>query len=185
MSFGSLSGAAIAALNKGAAMARALHTTGEGGVSPHHLNGGDLVWQIGTGHFGCRSDDGTFSLPRLIDRVAATPSIRAIEFMLSQGAKPGLGGMLPARKVTPEIAEMRGVPAGVDCKSPAGRSAFGDVDGAARDHPRQDGSARRHQSAVGEGPFCVGLAQRMGPSGMIDVIGDAESAYRTPPSGRW
>ena len=72
-----------------------LHTTGEGGVSPYHLNGGDLVWQIGTGYFGCRNDDGTFSLSRLIDRVAATPSIRAIELKLSQGAKPGLGGMFP------------------------------------------------------------------------------------------
>ncbi|VAZ90796.1 hypothetical protein LAUMK35_01382 [Mycobacterium pseudokansasii] len=77
MSFGSLGGAAITALNKGAAIAGALQTTGEGGISPYHLNGGDLVWQIGTGYFGCRNDDGTFSLPRLIDPVAATPSIRA------------------------------------------------------------------------------------------------------------
>ncbi len=101
MSFGSLSGAAVTALNRGAALAGALHTTGEGGVSPYHLNGGDLVWQIGTGYFGCRNEDGTFSLPKLVDRVAATPSIRAIEIKLSQGAKPGLGGMLPGAKVTP------------------------------------------------------------------------------------
>jgi glutamate synthase domain-containing protein 2 len=174
MSFGSLSGAAIAALNKGAAMARALHTTGEGGVSPHHLNGGDLVWQIGTGYFGCRNDDGTFSLPRLIDRVAATPSIRAIEFKLSQGAKPGLGGMLPARKVTPEIAAMRGVPAGVDCKSPAGHSAFGDVDGLlelVETVAAETGLPVGIKSAVGEGPFWAELAERMARTGRgVDFV---------------
>ena len=95
MSFGALSGAAITALNKGSAMAGALHTTGEGGVSPYHLNGGDLVWQIGTGYFGCRNKDGTFSLSRLVDQVAATPSIRAIEIKFSQGAKPGLAACCP------------------------------------------------------------------------------------------
>jgi len=129
MSFGALSAAAVTALNKGAALAGALHSTGEGGLSPYHLNGADLVWQIGTGYFGCRDADGAFSLPRLIDRVAATPSIRAIEIKLSQGAKPGLGGMLPGAKVTTEIAAIRGVPAGVDCRSPAAHSAFHDVDG--------------------------------------------------------
>ena len=129
MSFGALGGAAITALNRGVAMAGALHSTGEGGVSPYHLNGGDLVWQIGTGYFGCRNDDGTFSLPRLVDQVAATPSIRAIEIKLSQGAKPGTAACLPGAKVTEEIATIRGVPAGVDCRSPAGHSAFRDVDG--------------------------------------------------------
>jgi len=89
MSFGSLSGAAVRALNQGAALSGSLHTTGEGGVSPHHLQGGDLVWQIGTGYFGCREADGSFSLSQLVDRVAATPSVRAIEFKLSQGAQAG------------------------------------------------------------------------------------------------
>lgn len=128
MSYGSLSGRAVTALNMGAAQAGCLHTTGEGGVSPFHLNGGDLVWQIGTGYFGCRDAVGQFSLSRLVDRAAATPSVRAIEFKLSQGAKPGLGGFLPGQKVTPEIAAIRGVRAGEDCASPAAHSAFTDVD---------------------------------------------------------
>ena len=174
MSFGSLSGAAITALNKGAAMAGALHTTGEGGVSPYHLNGGDLVWQIGTGYFGCRNDDGTFSLPRLIDRVAATPSIRAIEIKLSQGAKPGLGGMLPGAKVTPEIAAMRGIPVGVDCKSPAGHSAFRDVDGLldlVESIAAETGLPVGIKSAVGEGSFWLELAARMARTGRgVDFV---------------
>lgn len=110
MSFGSLSGAAITALNKGAALAGAMQNTGEGGLSPYHRNGGDLVLQIGTSYFGCRNEDGTFSLDKLKDVVAGAP-VKAIEIKLSQGAKPGLGGMLPGAKVTPEIAEIRGIPA--------------------------------------------------------------------------
>ena len=128
MSFGSLSAAAVTALNRGAAAAGCLQTTGEGGLSPYHLNGGDLVWQIGTAYFGCRDDDGSFSLPRLVERVEATPSIRAIELKLSQGAKPGLGGLLPGAKVTPEIAAIRGIPVGKDCHSPAAHGAFRTVD---------------------------------------------------------
>ena len=168
MSFGSLSGAAITALNKGAAMAGALQTTGEGGISPYHLNGGDLVWQIGTGYFGCRNDDGTFSLPRLVDKVAATPSIRAIEIKLSQGAKPGLGGMLPGAKVTPEIAAIRGIPVGVDCKSPAGHSAFHDVDGLlelVETIAAETGLPVGIKSAVGEERFWLELATRMARTG--------------------
>jgi len=128
MSFGSLSGAAIRALNLGAARAGTLQTTGEGGISPHHLQGGDLVWQVGTGYFGCRDEHGAFSLERLVARVDETP-VRAIELKLSQGAKPGLGGMLPGAKVTPEVATIRGIPVGVDCKSPPAHTAFTDVDG--------------------------------------------------------
>jgi glutamate synthase domain-containing protein 2 len=174
MSFGSLSGAAITALNKGAAMAGALHTTGEGGVSPHHLNGGDLVWQIGTGYFGCRNDDGTFSLARLKDQVAATPSIRAIEFKLSQGAKPGLGGMLPGAKVTPEIAAIRGIPVGVDCRSPAGHSAFRGVDGLldlVETVAAETGLPVGIKSAVGEEAFWLTLAERMARTGRgVDFV---------------
>jgi glutamate synthase domain-containing protein 2 len=174
MSFGSLSGAAVTALNKGAALAGALHTTGEGGVSPYHLNGGDLVWQIGTGYFGCRNDDGTFSLPRLIDRVAATPSIRAIEIKLSQGAKPGLGGMLPGAKVTPEIAAIRGIPVGVDCKSPAGHSAFRNVDGLldlVETIAAETGLPVGIKSAVGEDAFWLQLAERMARTGRgVDFV---------------
>lgn len=174
MSFGSLSGAAVTALNKGAAMAGALHTTGEGGVSPYHLGGGDLVWQIGTGYFGCRNDDGTFSLDRLIDRVAATPAIRAIEIKLSQGAKPGLGGMLPGAKVTPEIAAIRGIEVGVDCKSPAGHSAFRDVDGLldlVETIAAETGLPVGIKSAVGEAAFWPELAARMARTGTgVDFV---------------
>lgn len=127
MSFGSLSGPAIQALNKGAQLAGVMHNTGEGGLSPHHRQGGDLVLQIGTAYFGCRDAQGRFDLARLEDLVASAP-VRAIEIKLSQGAKPGLGGLLPAAKVTPEIAGIRGIPLGADCASPARHTAFHDVD---------------------------------------------------------
>ncbi|MFJ4852018.1 FMN-binding glutamate synthase family protein [Streptomyces sp. NPDC088730] len=127
MSFGSLSGPAITALNKGAAMAGAMQNTGEGGLSQYHRNGGDLILQIGTSYFGCRNEDGTFSLDKLKNVVAGAP-VKAIEIKLSQGAKPGLGGLLPGAKVTPEIAEIRGIPDGVDCASPSRHTAFQDVD---------------------------------------------------------
>lgn len=127
MSFGSLSGAAIRSLNQGAAGAGALHNTGEGGLSDHHRQGADLVWQIGTGYFGCRDEQGRFSLERLTETVASAP-VRMLEIKLSQGAKPGLGGVLPAAKVTPEIAAIRGIPEGEDCISPSRHSAFHDVD---------------------------------------------------------
>jgi glutamate synthase domain-containing protein 2 len=174
MSFGSLSGAAITALNKGAARAGALHSTGEGGISPHHLHGGDLVWQIGTGYFGCRDEDGSFSLPRLVDRVEATPTIRAIELKLSQGAKPGLGGMLPGAKVTPEIAAIRGVPVGIDCKSPSGHSAFHDVDellDLVEAIAAATGLPVGIKSAVGEQRFWDDLASRMARTGRgVDFV---------------
>jgi glutamate synthase domain-containing protein 2 len=168
MSFGSLSGAAVQALNQGAALAGALQTTGEGGVSPHHLHGGDLIWQIGTGYFGCRDDDGQFSLPRLIDQVAAAPSIRAIELKLSQGAKPGLGGMLPGAKVTPEISAIRGIPVGVDCRSPARHTAFDDVDGLldlVESIAAATGLPVGIKSAVGESKFWDDLVSRMAATG--------------------
>jgi len=128
MSFGSLSGAAIEALNRGAALAGCLHNTGEGGVSRHHEHGGELVWQIGTGYFGCRDEHGDFDLDRLVAQVRRAP-IRAIEIKLSQGAKAGLGGVVPGEKVTEEIAVMRGVPVGEDCISPPYHREFSDVDG--------------------------------------------------------
>jgi glutamate synthase domain-containing protein 2 len=127
MSFGSMSGNAIQALNRGAKLAGCMHNTGEGGLSEHHRQGGDVVLQIGTAYFGCRNPDGTFSLERLKDVVASAP-VRAIEVKLSQGAKPGLGGLLPAAKVTQEISEIRGIPMGQDCASPSRHTAFTDVD---------------------------------------------------------
>jgi glutamate synthase domain-containing protein 2 len=123
MSYGALSGNAIEALNRGAKLAGCLQNTGEGSVSAYHRNGGELVWQIGTGYFGCRDAAGRFDLARLKDVVAGAP-VRALEIKLSQGAKPGLGGMLPGPKVTPEIAEARGVPVGVDCISPPRHTEF-------------------------------------------------------------
>jgi glutamate synthase domain-containing protein 2 len=127
MSFGSLSGPAIMALNAGAKLANALHNSGEGGVSTYHQQGGDLIWQLGTGYFGCRDERGRFCLDRLQEGIAASP-VRAIEIKLSQGAKPGVGGMLPAAKITQEIAAARGIPMGQDCASPARHSEFHDVD---------------------------------------------------------
>jgi glutamate synthase domain-containing protein 2 len=128
MSYGSLSGVAVQALNRGAQLAGCFHNTGEGGLSPHHLQGGDLIFQIGTGYFGCREVDGRFSLPRLVQLVQAHPQIRALEIKLSQGAKPGLGGVLPRRKITPEIAAIRGIADDRDCVSPAAHTAFHDAD---------------------------------------------------------
>jgi glutamate synthase domain-containing protein 2 len=127
MSFGSLSGAAVEALNRGAALAGCLHNTGEGGLSVHHRHGADLVFQIGTAYFGCRDEHGRFELGRLKDLVAAAP-VRALEIKLSQGAKPGLGGVLPGAKVSAEIAAARGVPEGVDCVSPSRHAEFSDTD---------------------------------------------------------
>jgi glutamate synthase domain-containing protein 2 len=127
MSFGSLSGAAVDALNRGAALAGCLQNTGEGGLSVHHRHGGELVFQIGTAYFGCRDEHGRFDLDRLKDLVAGAP-VRALEIKLSQGAKPGLGGVLPGAKVSREIAEARGVPEGVDCVSPSRHAEFSDPD---------------------------------------------------------
>ena len=122
-----MSGNAIKALNRGAAQAGCMHNTGEGGLSPHHRQGGDIVLQIGTAYFGCRDEDGRFSLDKLKEVVESAP-VRAIEIKLSQGAKPGLGGLLPAAKVTREIAEIRGIPMGQDCASPSRHTAFTDED---------------------------------------------------------
>ena len=126
MSYGSLSAPAIAALNQGAKQCGCLHNTGEGGISKHHQLGGELVWQIGTGYFGCRNESGRFDMKRFLDVVAANP-VRAIEIKLSQGAKPGRGGLLPAAKITPEIAEVRGIPVGKDCASPSSHAEFRDI----------------------------------------------------------
>ncbi|HOZ65294.1 MAG TPA: FMN-binding glutamate synthase family protein [Burkholderiaceae bacterium] len=124
MSFGALSANAILALNSGAKRGGFAHDTGEGSISAHHrVHGGDLIWEIGSGYFGCRNDDGTFNADRFSDN-ARDPQVKMIELKLSQGAKPGHGGVLPGPKVTPEIAAARGVPEGVDCVSPASHSAF-------------------------------------------------------------
>lgn len=128
MSYGALSSAAISALNLGAAKGGFAHNTGEGGISPHHRKGGDLIWQIGTGYFGCRNPDGSFNGDAFAER-ATLPEVKMIEIKLSQGAKPGKGGFLPGSKVNDEVSKIRLVPTGRDVISPAGHSTFKTPDG--------------------------------------------------------
>jgi len=124
MSYGALSKNAIMALNKGAKIGGFAHNTGEGSMSPYHLkHGGDIIWQIGTGYFGCRDDEGNFN-PQTFKENASKDVVKMIEIKLSQGAKPGHGGILPAAKLTKEIAKIRHVPMGADVVSPPSHSAF-------------------------------------------------------------
>jgi glutamate synthase domain-containing protein 2 len=164
MSYGALSGPAVEALNRGAAAAGCLQNTGEGGVSPYHQSGGELVWQIGTGYFGCREIDGRFSMERLKTTVARVAAIRAIEIKLSQGAKPGVGGILPKAKITPEIAAMRGVATDRDCISPPAHTAFHDADSLldfAEGVAAETGLPVGIKSAVGDLEFWRDLARLM------------------------
>ena len=163
MSYGSLSAAAVEALNRGSHLAGCLHNTGEGGISRHHQHGGELIWQLGTAYFGCRDDNGDFDLKRFVDVVQAN-QVRAIEIKLSQGAKPGQGGLLPASKITPEIAQIRGIPMGRDCRSPGSHRAFHDVD-SMLDFVEQlaeaSGLPVGIKSAVGQMDFWDKLARQM------------------------
>ena len=163
MSFGSLSAPAVEALNRGCHRAGCLQNTGEGGISPYHRHGGELIWQIGTGYFGCRDAAGRFSMERFRERLVTAP-VRAIEIKISQGAKPGLGGLLPGVKVSPEIAAIRGIPAGKTCISPARHSAFGDVDSMldfVEKLAEESGLPVGIKSAVGEIGFWRELAHLM------------------------
>src|SRR4051794_34564896 len=173
MSFGSLSGAAVEALNRGAALAGCLHNTGEGGLSPYHRKGGELVFQIGTAYFGCRDEAGRFSLPRLKDLVASAP-VRALEIKLSQGAKPGLGGVLPGAKVSAEIAGTRGVPEGRDCVSPSRHAEFSDTDSLldwVELLAAETGLPVGIKSAVGDPGFWVELTDLMSRTGRgVDFV---------------
>lgn len=173
MSFGALSATAVEAINRGAGLAGCLQNTGEGGITSYHRHGGELIWQIGTGYFGCRDARGAFSLERFKETLASAP-VRAIEIKLSQGAKPGVGGLLPAAKVTPEIAAIRGVPAGVDCRSPSTHSAFRDPDSLldfAELLAAETGLPVGIKSAVGELDFWRDLAQLMDGTGRgLDFI---------------
>src|SRR4051795_2031679 len=124
MSFGALSPNAVRALNAGARKGGFAHDTGEGGFSPYHREmGGDIIWEIGSGYFGCRNADGSFNAEKFAE-TAVLDQVKMVELKLSQGAKPGHGGVLPAAKVSPEIAATRGVPMGEDCVSPSRHSAF-------------------------------------------------------------
>jgi glutamate synthase domain-containing protein 2 len=163
MSFGSLSAAAVTAINRGCGIAGALHNTGEGGIAPYHAQGGDLVWQIGTGYFGCRGPDGGFNRDMFLEQVAAH-RVRAVEIKLSQGAKPGMGGLLPGAKVTKEIAGIRGLPVGKDVYSPATHSAFSSADEMldfVEDLAEATGLPVGIKSAVGDHLFWEDLANLM------------------------
>ncbi|MBT8037044.1 MAG: FMN-binding glutamate synthase family protein [Verrucomicrobiae bacterium] len=164
MSFGSLGSAAIEALNKGCSLAECLHNSGEGGVSAHHQHGGDLILQLGTGYFGCRDDKGDFSLDALLQTVNSNPSIKAIEIKISQGAKPGIGGLLPKAKITAEIAAARGIPQDRDCASPPCHSTFHDTDTLLQfveDIATATGLPVGVKSAVGQIEFWHELAELM------------------------
>jgi glutamate synthase domain-containing protein 2 len=174
MSFGSLSGRAVEAINAGCKIAGCLHNTGEGGVAPYHQRGGELIWQLGTGYYGARRADGGFDLEKLMATVAAHP-VRAIEVKLSQGAKPGLGGVLPGAKVTAEIARIRGIPVGKDCLSPSAHREFKDVDGLLDFVERiaeATGLPVGIKSAVGDMDFWRQLAEAMDkdPGRGVDYI---------------
>lgn len=187
MSFGALSSAAVVALNRGAAATDCLHNTGEGGISRYHRNGADLIFQIGTAYFGCRDEDGRFDLARLRALVESAP-VRAIEIKLSQGAKPGLGGLLPGAKVTPEIAEIRGVPEGRDCISPSRHTAFRDVDSMldwVELLAAETGLPVGIKSAVGDPTFWDLLVDAMSNSGRgVDFV-TIDGVRAVPARHRW
>ncbi|MBX7059562.1 MAG: FMN-binding glutamate synthase family protein [Leptospirales bacterium] len=168
MSYGSLGKRAVSALNQGARMARCYHNTGEGGLSPFHQFGADVVWQLGTGYFGARDEQGRFSLDRALQRLQQNPNVCAIEIKLSQGAKPGKGGILPGAKVTAEVAAIRGIPQGKDCISPNAHSEFRDTRGLIDFIERladASGLPVGIKSAVGEHAFWEELAAMMRDSG--------------------
>ena len=171
MSFGALSANAIRALNEGARRGGFYHDTGEGSISQYHReNGGDLIWEIGSGYFGCRDADGGFSEERFVEN-ALSPQVKMIEIKLSQGAKPGHGGVLPAAKVSEEISRARGVPIGVDCVSPAAHSAFstpiGLLEFVARLREKSGGKPTGFKLALGHPWEWFGIAKAMQQSGIL------------------
>lgn len=189
MSFGSLSANAIRALNRGAKMGNFSHDTGEGSISPYHREfGGDLVWEVASGYFGCRNEDGSFSEERFA-AAATDPQVRMIEVKLSQGAKPGHGGVLPGAKVTPEIAATRGVPVGVDCVSPARHSTFDSPKGllAFVDRLRtlSGGKPAGFKLAIGHPWEWFGIAKAMHETGVLPdfiVVDGAEGGTGAAPA---
>jgi len=171
MSFGALAANAIRALNEGARRGGFYHDTGEGSISVYHReNGGDICWEIGSGYFGCRNADGSFSEERFVEN-ALSPQVKMIEIKLSQGAKPGHGGVLPGAKVSEEIARARGVEVGVDCVSPAAHSAFstpiGLLDFVARLREKSGGKPTGFKLALGHPWEWFGIAKAMQQSGIL------------------
>ncbi|AKC85498.1 FMN-binding glutamate synthase family protein [Pseudoxanthomonas suwonensis] len=189
MSFGSLSANAVRALNEGARRGGFYHDTGEGSISSYHLeHGGDLVWEIGSGYFGCRDAHGRFDPARFAER-AARPQVRMIEVKLSQGAKPGHGGVLPAAKVSAEIAATRGVPIGIDCVSPSRHSAFdsplGLLEFVARLRELSGGKPVGFKLAIGHPWEWFGIAKAMRESGVLPdfiVVDGAEGGTGAAPA---
>ena len=170
MSFGALSANAIRALNKGARRGGFAHDTGEGGLSTYHLeHGGDLVWEIGSGYFGCRRDDGRFDIEQFAEK-AREPAVKCISIKLSQGAKPGIGGVMPAAKMTEEIARARGVPAHEKCVSPPAHSAFSGPTGllefVARLRERSGGKPTGFKLCVGSRREFLAICKAMLRSGI-------------------
>jgi glutamate synthase domain-containing protein 2 len=189
MSFGSLSANAVRALNEGARRGGFYHDTGEGSISSYHRErGGDLVWEIGSGYFGCRDEHGRFDEQRFAAN-ARDPQVKMIELKLSQGAKPGKGGMLPAAKVTAEIARARGVPMGEDCISPAAHSAFstplGLLQFIARLRELSGGKPTGFKLAVGHPWEWFGVARAMHETGIVPdfiVVDGAEGGTGAAPA---
>jgi len=189
MSFGSLSAAAIRALNAGAKRGGFYHDTGEGSISPYHREaGGDLVWEIGSGYFGCRNDDGSFNEERFTAN-ARDPQVKMIEVKLSQGAKPGHGGVLPAPKVSAEISATRGVPMGQDCVSPARHSAFSTplelLQFVAKLRELSGGKPTGFKLAIGHAWEWFGIAKAMHESGILPdfiVVDGAEGGTGAAPA---
>ena len=189
MSFGALSANAIRSLNEGARRGGFYHDTGEGSISPYHRErGGDLVWEIGSGYFGCRDEHGHFDEARFVANAGA-PQVKMIEIKLSQGAKPGHGGVLPAAKVSAEIAATRGVPMGVDCVSPAAHSAFstpvGLLEFVARLRDLSGGKPVGFKLAIGHPWEWFGIAKAMQETGLLPdfiVVDGAEGGTGAAPS---
>ncbi|GAB3365795.1 FMN-binding glutamate synthase family protein [Lysobacter rhizosphaerae] len=189
MSFGALSANAIRALNQGAKLGGFYHDTGEGSISPYHReNGGDLVWEIGSGYFGCRDEKAGFDLEKFIAN-ARDPQVKMIEIKLSQGAKPGHGGVLPAAKVSAEISATRGVPMGVDCVSPAQHSAFRTpielLQFVARLRDASGGKPTGFKLAIGHPWEWFGIAKAMHETGILPdfiVVDGAEGGTGAAPA---
>lgn len=189
MSFGSLSSTAVQSLNQGCLKAGAYHNTGEGGLSPYHSNGADVVFHFGTGYFGVRSKDGNLDMNKMEKLAENNSFVRAIEIKLSQGAKPGKGGVLPGKKITKEIAEIRGVEMGVDVLSPPTHKCFHDVDGLLdliEEIADKTGLPVGIKSAIGKMNMWEELADKMlqrgtGPD-FITVDGGEGGTGAAPPS---
>jgi len=188
MSFGALSGNAIRALNKGAKLGNFYHDTGEGSISQYHREfGGDLVWELGSGYFGCRHDDGSFDAQRFAEQARA-PQVKMIEIKLSQGAKPGHGGILPKHKITVEIAAARGVPMDRDCISPSSHSSFSTpvemLQFIARLRELSDGKPIGFKLCLGHPWEFMGIAKAMLKTGILPdfiVVDGAEGGTGAAP----